>query len=83
MLDPYTLTETLRLERQLLAERQARQTTWEQHLPRPGRISRFSGLRRRLARALLVLADRLDPRAVVSVQHVPARPALNGTLHHA
>jgi hypothetical protein len=36
-----------------------------------------------LARVLLFLADRLDPRAVVSVPHLPAAPTLNGTLHHA
>ena len=83
MLDPYTLGEALRLERQLLAERQARQSTWVEHLPRstPGRA--FGSMRRRLARALLVLADRLDPRAVVGVPHAPSRPTLNGTLHHA
>ncbi len=83
MLDPFTLGEALRLERQLLAERQARETTWMEHLPRSTAGSAFGTVRRRLARALLVLADRLDPRAVVSVPHVPARTRLNGTLHHA
>ena len=83
MLDPYTLTETLRMERQILAERQARELRWMEHLPRSASVNTFSGMRRRLARALLMLADRLDPRAVVNVPHVPTRPALNGTLHHA
>ena len=83
MLDPYTLGEALRLERQLLAERQARELRWMEQLPRGAGGGAFGSMRRRLARALLVLADRLDPRVVVSVPHVPARPALNGTLHHA
>ena len=83
MLDPFTLGEALRLERQLLAERQAREIRWMEHLPRGTSAGAFGSVRRRLARALLVLADRLDPRAVVSVPHVPARPTLNGTLHHA
>ena len=83
MLDPYTLEETVRLERRILAEQLARQSAWVEHLPRRSRISAIAELRRRLAWALLLLADRLDPRAVVSVPHVPTRPALNGTLHHA
>ena len=83
MLDPYTLGEALRLERQLLAARQARDIAWMEYLPRNSTGSAFGRVRRRLARVLLVLADRLDPRAVVSVPHVPARPRLNGTLHHA
>jgi hypothetical protein len=83
MLDPYTLGEALRLERQLLAARQARELKWMEHLPRSSAGSAFGRVRRRLARALLVLADRLDPRAVVSVPQVPSRPTLNGTLHHA
>ena len=83
MLDPFTLEEALKLERQILADRLARQAKWVDHLPRRGRNNAIGELRRRLARALLTLADRLDPRAVVSVPHVPARPALNGTLHHA
>ena len=83
MLDPYTLGEALRLERQLLAERQARESKWVEHLPRSTPGSAFGGVRRLLARALLVLADRLDPRPVLSAPHAPARPTLNGTLHHA
>jgi hypothetical protein len=83
MLDPYTLGETLRLEREILAERQARETRWLEHLRRSTAVSASGGMRRRLARALLALADRLDPRAVVNVPHVPACSALNGTLHHA
>lgn len=83
MLDPYTLAETLRMERQILAERQARQAAWAACMPRSVPTNTIGGLRRRLARALLVLADRLDPRSVVSVPHLPDRPALNGTLHHA
>lgn len=83
MLDPYTLTETLRMERELLAERQMREARRLEHLQRLHHTSAIGDLRRRLARALLALADRLDPRAVVSAPHVPARPTLNGTLHHA
>ena len=83
MLDPYTLGETLRLERQTTrraageGDQMAGAPAAQHRRQRPG------GMRRRLARALLALADRLDPRAVVNVPHVPARPALNGTLHHA
>jgi hypothetical protein len=83
MLDPYTFEEVVRLERRILADQLARQSTWVDHLPRRSRISAMVDLRRRLARALLMLADRLDPRAVVSAPHLPARPTLNGTLHHA
>jgi len=83
MLDPYTLTETLRMERELLAERQMHEARRLEHLQHLHQASAIGDLRRRLARALLALADRLDPRAVVSVPHVPARPTLNGTLHHA
>jgi hypothetical protein len=83
MLDPYTFEEVVRLERRILADQLARQSTWIDHLPRKRPISAMVSLRRRLARVLLVLADRLDPRAVVHVPHAPARPTLNGTLHHA
>ena len=83
MQDPFTFGDVLRLERQILAERQAREIKWLEHLPRSTSRSTFGGVRRRLAQVLLVLADRLDPRAVVSVTHLPARPTLNGTLHHA
>ena len=83
MLDPFTLGETLRMERQLLAERHSRQAGWMEHVTPSSTSSTFASVRRRLARALLTLADRLDPRAVVSVPHVPAQPRLNGTLHHA
>jgi hypothetical protein len=83
MLDPFTLEDTLRMERRLLDARLAREARWMEQMTagKPG--SAFAGARRRLARTLLMLADRLDPRAVVSVPHVPARPTLNGTLHHA
>ena len=83
MLDPYTLGETLRMERRILAEKYAREVRWREQVA----VSRARGgagsLRQRLAQMLLALADRLDPRAVVSVPHMPARPTLNGTLHHA
>ena len=83
MFDPYTLGETLRMERHMLAQRHAREVGWREHLARE-RSARTSGEpRRRLARLLLTLADRLDPRAVVSVAHVPGRPSLNGTFRHA
>jgi hypothetical protein len=83
MLDPYTLGEALRMERRILAEKHAREVRWREQIAR-SRARRGAGdLRRRLARMLLTLADRLDPRAVVSVPHAPARPTLNGRLHHA
>ena len=83
MLDPYTLGETLRMERQILAERHARGVRWRAQMVRSRAGGSAGPLRQRLARMLLALADRLDPRAVVSVPHVPTRPTLNGTLPHA
>ena len=83
MLDPFTLGDALKLERKLLDERLARQATWTEHRVPSTVGSSFSSVRRYLARALLALADRLDPRAVVTVPHMPARPTLNGTPHHA
>jgi hypothetical protein len=83
MLDPYALEETLRMERQMFAEREARRAVWMERMPRKTSSSNIDTLRRRLALALLALADRLDPRGVVSVPHVPDSPALNGTFHHA
>jgi hypothetical protein len=79
----YAFEDALKLERKLLDERLERRATWQEQMPRKGSGSNVGGLRRRLARALLMLADRLDPRGVVGVPHVPTRPALNGTLHHA
>jgi hypothetical protein len=83
MLDPYTLEEALSIERQILSKRQERQAIWTERVSPGTGVSAILIVRRRLARALLALADRLDPRAVVRVPHVPARPAMNGTLHHA
>jgi hypothetical protein len=83
MLDPYTLGEALRMERQILAEKHAREVRWREHIALSYARDSTGHLRQRLARMLLALADRLDPRAVVSVPYVPARPSMNGTLHHA
>jgi hypothetical protein len=83
MLDPFTFEDIFKMERQILAERQAREAVWMERMPRNVSVGTVGTLRRRIARALLLLADRLDPRAVVSVSHVPAGPALNGTYHHA
>ena len=83
MLDPYTLGETLRMERQILAERLAREARWREQIALSRSRASAGHLRQHLARMLLALADRLDPRAVVSVPHMPARPTLNGTLRHA
>ena len=84
MLDPYTFEEIHRLEQILLDQRNARQAIWLESLPRRAPGSLLGGTRRWLARALLMLADRLDPRAVVpQLPHVPGTPSLNGTLHRA
>jgi hypothetical protein len=84
MLNPYFFEETLRLEQILLDQRNARQAVWLEALPRRAPGSLLGGSRRWVARALLMLADRLDPRAVVpQLPHVPGTPSLNGTLHHA
>jgi hypothetical protein len=83
MINPYAFELMLKLEQQILDERQARQAAWRAYLPRGSAVSPLAGVRRTMARLLLLVADRLDPRAVVSAPHVPAAPALNGTLHHA
>ena len=79
MHNPYFLEETLRFERELLDRRNARRAALLEWQPRGERVT----VRRRLARALLALADRLDPRTVVLAPHVPARPTLNGSAGHA
>ena len=82
MLDPYSFEETHRLEQRLLDRENARRAIWLESLPRRMPGSLLGGTRRWLARALLILADRLDPRSVVPhLPHVPGRPSLNGTLH--
>ena len=83
MLDLFNHEESYRLERQRLDERNLLRATWHEREPQRRPSSLSGGVRRRLARVLLFLADRLDPRAVVSVPHLPAAPTLNGTLHHA
>jgi hypothetical protein len=83
MLDTYTLGEALRMERQILAERHAREVRWREQIALSRARTCAGPLRQRLARMLLALADRLDPRAVVSGPHMPARPSRNGTLRDA
>lgn len=83
MLDVFNHEESYRLERQILDERNLLRATWHEREPRRRPANRLGGVRRQLARVLLLFADRLDPRAVVSVPHLPAAPTLNGTLHHA
>ena len=81
MLDVYAFEDSVKLEREALNRQQERRARWLERMPRTTTVSAVGGVRRRLARALLSLADRLDPRGVVSVPHLPARAALNGTLH--
>jgi hypothetical protein len=83
MLDSYAFEELYRMDRELLDQQNKRRSAWLEREPRPASVSLVGGVRRRLAQVLLLLADRLDPRTVVNVPHVPASPALNGTLHHA
>jgi hypothetical protein len=83
MLDPYAFGETHRLEQILLDQQNLRRASWLERQPRRSTVNILSGTRRWLAQALLWVADRLDPRAVVSVPHLPSTPSLNGTLHHA
>ena len=83
MIEIYVLERTLKLERELLTRRHERQAVVLERLPRRSATSISATVRRRLARVLLALANRLDPRGVVSVPHAPSAPALNGTLHHA
>jgi hypothetical protein len=84
VLDPYTFEETQRLEQIVLDRRNARHAIWLESLPRRAPGSLLGGTRRWLARVLLTLADRLDPRTVVTqLPHVPGTATLNGTLHRA
>jgi hypothetical protein len=83
MLNPFVFEEILKMEQNIRDDQLARQAALREQMPRRASGDSLAGLRRGLARLLLVLADRLDPRAVVSVPHVATRPALNGTLHHA
>jgi hypothetical protein len=84
MLNLFTFQETYRLEQELLDRRNAQHTVWLEGLPRRAPGSLLGGTRRRLAQALLTLADWLDPRTVMpQIPHVPGAPSLNGTLHHA
>ena len=83
MIDLYYLENSLRIERELLAKRHAREVAWFGRTPHAVTttspvIQVTVAARRYLARTLLSFADSLDPRAVISVPHVPARPALNG-----
>lgn len=82
MIELYQLEQTLKMERELLDQQNARRTAWLEHLSTSGAVKPL-GLRRRLALLLLALADRLDPRPVISTVHTPRCPSLNGTLHHA
>jgi hypothetical protein len=88
MIELYAMEDHLRTERESLARRHARDAVWIESQRRSfakARPAMDAGrfMRRRLARTLLALADRLDPRTAVRVPHAPARPALNGTLRRA
>ncbi len=83
MIDLFAFEELHRIEQRQRADRHLRRARWQEREPRRAPADRIGAARRRLARALLALADRLDPRAVVRPPHVPAAPSLNGTLHHA
>ena len=82
MIELYALEQSLKMERELLDRQNARRTAWLEGWPISGAVKPL-GLRRRLALLLLALADRLDPRPVISAAHTPGRPSLNGKLHHA
>ena len=82
MIELYTFEQTLKMERQLLDQQSARRASWNERQSATA-VHKMVSPRRRLALALLALADRLDPRPVVSAAHTPGRPVLNGTLHHA
>jgi hypothetical protein len=82
MIELYLLEQSLKMERALLDERHARRVGWLDRLS-ISKVAKPPGFRRWLARALLVLADRLDPRPAISAVHTPRCPTLNGRLHHA
>jgi hypothetical protein len=82
MIELYLHSQALKMERELLDKRHAQRAGWV------GRMSiskggKPAGVRRRLALALLALANWLDPRPVISTAHTPRPSALNGRLHHA
>jgi hypothetical protein len=82
MIELYLLEQAIRAERELLDHESARRAAVLERLAgvAPGGLLR---VRRQLALLLLALADRLDPRPVLSTRHGASRPALNGRLHHA
>jgi hypothetical protein len=83
MLDFYAFEDTHKIEGELRERCARRHAHWTESSRRLASNESGIGFRRRVARALLTVANWLDPRPAVSVPHVPSRPALNGTLHHA
>ena len=82
MIELYLHGQALKLERELLDKQHAQRAAWAERMSILKGGTQL-GLRRRLALALLALANWLDPRPVISTVHTPRPPALNGRLHHA
>jgi hypothetical protein len=87
MIELYLHEQTLKMERELLNQQSGRRAAWLSRLSESDPAKRLGkgrlSLRRRLALALLALADRLDPSTALRSAHTPRRPSLNGTLGHA
>lgn len=86
MIELYLLEQTLRAERTVLdrqANREAARQATRRERHTSQAVPRLRALRRRLALALLALADWLDPRPAFGSAHRPGQPALNGSAHHA
>lgn len=82
MIEVYLLDQTLKMERDLRDQQHAQRAGWLERMS-PSEGSRPPGVRRRLALALLALANWLDPRPAISAAHTPRHPSLNGRMHHA
>lgn len=79
MLDLYFFDDELKRAREEHHRYHLRRAQWAERQVWPVEKPRSSGWRRRLARALLALADRIQPRVIRSPSFRPACPALNGT----
>ena len=83
MIDYYAFEDSHKIDREMRERDLRRHALWAEHARHRAAIRSPGRWRRRLAQVLLALADRLDPRPVVRARHVPHRPTLNGTFHHA
>jgi hypothetical protein len=90
MIDPYIFDEALKWEREEHARYHLVRAQWAEREPKPDSGQRsggvrqpLGGLRRRLARTLMSLADHIQACVTVPVPYRTARSTMNGTYPHA